>query len=295
MVIPNGFEAGEVITMHNVNDHQRTRTVLCLGRLHPLKGLDLLVSAWAEVKKCANAGMRECGNGEMRECGNEFTWQLVIAGPDEQGTKGKLKIESEKLKLKWCEGAGMDACEWDSDIVFFGAVHGEEKWTLMQRADIFVLPSRSENFGMVVGEALSCGVPVVTTAVGPWGEGSGEMRECGNGEESGKVVGKQSGSGDVRKCANAEMRECGNAGEVGASKRSPVLMEKRGLIVVETSVEGIAKGLRRMMALSDAERHEMGMQGCKWVKSAFSWESVAKQMVEAYDNARMRECVNAGI
>jgi hypothetical protein len=38
-----------------------------------------------------------------------------------------------------------------------------------------------------------------------------------------------------------------------------------------------------MMALSDAERHEMGQQGCEWVKRELSWESVAKQMVEAYE------------
>jgi glycosyltransferase involved in cell wall biosynthesis len=53
--------------------------------------------------------------------------------------------------------------------------------------------------------------------------------------------------------------------------------------VVETSVEGIAEGLRRMMALSDAERKEMGRQGCEWVRREFSWESVARQMVEAYE------------
>ncbi|MEI7948332.1 MAG: glycosyltransferase, partial [bacterium] len=139
-----------------------SKIVLSLGRLHPLKGLDLLISAWAEVKKCANAAMRECAN--------ESSWKLVIAGPDEQGTKEKLQAESEKLKLKWCECAGMAVCDGDADVVFLGAVRGEAKWSLMQNANIFVLPSRSENFGMVVGEALSCNVPVVTTAVGPWGE-----------------------------------------------------------------------------------------------------------------------------
>jgi glycosyltransferase involved in cell wall biosynthesis len=40
-----------------------------------------------------------------------------------------------------------------------------------------------------------------------------------------------------------------------------------------------------MMALSDAERKEMGRQGGEWVKREFSWESVAKQMLEAYGNA----------
>jgi glycosyltransferase involved in cell wall biosynthesis len=219
------------------------RIVLSLGRLHPLKGLDLLVSAWSEVKR--SALVHHCDNSKVKlETGvpeshtNElFIWKLVIAGPDEQGTKERLKVESEKLKLKWCESTGMEGCEGDEDVVFLGAVYDEAKWALMQSADIFVLPSRSENFGIVVGESLSCSVPVVTTAVGPWGEGE-------------LPLSRTDGS--------------------------------RGLFVVETSVTGIAEGLRRMMVLSDAERKEMGMRGCEWVKREFSWESVTKQMLEAY-------------
>jgi glycosyltransferase involved in cell wall biosynthesis len=255
------------------------KVVLSLGRLHPLKGLDLLVSAWAEVVrsskvlKCESAKVAdECTDTGMHaknfrtlELPNFRTssWQLVIAGPDEQGTKEKLKRQSETLKLKWCECAGMDACECEADIIFVGSVQGEEKWALMHRADIFMLPSRSENFGMVVGEALSCGVPVVTTAVGPWGE-SGEVLKF----ESSKVLKFESSKarrGDELPLARVD--------------------EKRGLIIVETSAEGISEGLRRMMALSDAERKEMGRQGCEWVKREFNWESVAKQMLEAYGSA----------
>ena len=242
------------------------KVVLSLGRLHPLKGLDLLISAWAEVKKCANGGETprqgeaHPGAADPRlECVNAFSWQLVIAGPDEQGTLGKLKAESEKLKLTGCECAGLDACEGDADVVFLGAVQGEAKWDLMQCADIFVLPSRSENFGMVVGEALSCGVPVVTTAVGPWES------------ESEKLKVKNEKSGEEKQLA------------VGSSRRGERSLARAGLIVVETSVARIAAGLRQMMALSDAERKEMGRNGCEWVKQAFSWESVAKKMVEAYE------------
>jgi glycosyltransferase involved in cell wall biosynthesis len=173
------------------------------------------------------------------------SWQLVIAGPDEQGTKEKLKALSEKLNLTTAETRDVASAE-DADVVFLGPVYGDEKWALMHRAEIFVLPSRSENFGMVVGEALSCGVPAVTTAVGPWGKGE-------------------------RSLARADGRGDG------------LPLARTGLFVVETSVEGIAEGLRRMMALSDAERKEMGRQGCEWVRREFSWESVARQMVEAYE------------
>ena len=271
------------------------RVVLSLGRLHPLKGLDLLIAAWAEVKKCANAGDKHAqrtstlvrspnarlepaelergavfrDGAAMRECENELPWQLVIAGPDEQGTKDKLKGISEKLKMKWCECADGKTRDTQADIIFVGPVQGEEKWDLIKRADIFVLPSRSENFGIVVGEALSCGVPVVTTAVGPWLE-----------------VAVGSSSRQLQKGENiehpAEEREVLKLGE-----ETPRQGEAApGLIVVETSVEGIAEGLEQMMAISDDGRHEMGRKGSEWVKREFSWDHVAKQMVEAYEEGR---------
>jgi len=204
--------------------------VLSLGRLHPLKGLDLLITAWAEVRRGSAVP----------------SWQLVIAGPDEQGTKETLKVISEKLKIRVAETSDLERAR-DADVVFMGAVHGDEKEALMRRADLFVLPSRSENFGMVVGEALSCGVPVVTTAVGPWGEGMGETTCRG-----------------VRESA------------------------ERGLLVVETSVEGLVAGLRRMMALSAPERTALGRNGRAWVQREFGWETVAKRMVSVYA-AAMKE------
>ena len=273
------------------------KMVLSLGRLHPLKGLDLLISAWAEVKrsskvlkcesakvggegtsskvlKCESAKVaEECTDTGMHaenfrtlELSNFRTssWQLVIAGPDEQGTKEKLKIQSEKLKLRIAEASDLSRVR-DADVVFLEPVHGEAKWDLIKRADIFVLPSRSENFGMVVGEALSCGVPVVTTAVGPWGEG-GEVLKC----ESSKVL----------KCESAKARR---EDELPLARADG----DRGLYVVETSAEGVAEGLRRMMALSDAERKEMGQKGREWVKREFSWESVAKQMLAVYERERI--------
>ncbi len=232
---------------------KKTKIVLSLGRLHPLKGLDLLISAFAEIKRTSS-------------------WQLIIAGPDEQGTKEKLKIQSEKLKIRIAEASDLSDAS-DADIIFMGSVQGEAKWDLIKRADIFVLPSRSENFGIVVGEALSCGVPVVTTAVGPWLEAA---------------VG--SSSRQLQKGENiehpAEEREVLKLTEELPTANCQLPTAHRGLIVVETSVEGIVEGLERMMALSDDERHEMGRKGSEWVKREFSWDHVAKQMVEAYEEGR---------
>ena len=53
-------------------------------------------------------------------------------------------------------------------ITFCGGVYGDEKWRLFRCADVFVLPTYSENFGIVVAEALACGTPVITTIGTPW-------------------------------------------------------------------------------------------------------------------------------
>lgn len=55
-------------------------------------------------------------------------------------------------------------------VNFCGGVYGEKKWKLFREADVFVLPTYSENFGIVVGEALACGTPVITTKGTPWEE-----------------------------------------------------------------------------------------------------------------------------
>ena len=60
---------------------------------------------------------------------------------------------------------------------FEGGVYGNSKWELFRQADLFILPTHSENFGIVVAEALASGTPVVTTMGTPWSEL--ESRRCG--------------------------------------------------------------------------------------------------------------------
>ena len=67
----------------------------------------------------------------MNSCTNELL--LVIAGPDEQGTLKALKEQVARLGL-------------EASVKFAGPVYGEEKWRMLRSADVFVLPSRSENF-----------------------------------------------------------------------------------------------------------------------------------------------------
>lgn len=123
------------------------RIVLFLSRIHPKKGCDLLIEAFARVF------------GDVSE------WHLVMAGPDRVGWTEDLRDQAESLGIA-------DRVTWA------GMVRGELKWTTFRSADVFVLPSHQENFGIVVAEAMSCGVPVLTTrAVNTWRE----VEESGGG------------------------------------------------------------------------------------------------------------------
>lgn len=145
-VIPNGVELPEPgpTTAKPAN---RTRRVLSLGRLHPLKGLDLLLDAWATACRSGTAA---------------GAWRLVIAGPDEQGTRARLEAQARTLGLK--------------NVELPGPLYGDEKRRALADADLFVVPSRSENFGIAVAEALAAGLPVIATKATPWREIDGR---CG--------------------------------------------------------------------------------------------------------------------
>jgi len=113
--------------------------VLFMSRLSPEKGLDLLIPAWADLVK--SPGYRE--------------GILVIAGPDYRGYEETVK-------------AMIDECGVASHVLLTGMVQGARKSSLLRRADVFILPSHTENFGIVVAEALACGTPVITTTQTPW-------------------------------------------------------------------------------------------------------------------------------
>jgi glycosyltransferase involved in cell wall biosynthesis len=121
------------------------RVVVSLGRIHPKKGLDLLLRAWAAVEP------------------RHLSWRLLIAGPDEAGHAAALCGLARRLGLQ--------------RVAIEGPVYDEAKWQAYRAADLFVLSSRNENFGLTVAEALAAGTPVISTKGAPWSQL--ERRGCG--------------------------------------------------------------------------------------------------------------------
>jgi glycosyltransferase involved in cell wall biosynthesis len=116
------------------------RLAVFLGRLHPKKGCDLLIQAFSTV------------------LAKDPCWRLVMAGPDETGWQSQLSAMAQQLGIS-------DRITWT------GMIGGPIKWGVLRAAEIFVLPSHSENFGISVVEALACGVPVLISArVNIWRE-----------------------------------------------------------------------------------------------------------------------------
>jgi glycosyltransferase involved in cell wall biosynthesis len=150
LMIPNGIDTPPQGGFAERGERQpplpSTRTLLSLGRIHPKKGLPVLLRAWSQLAPAF------------------ADWQLVIAGPDERGHERELKALSVQLGV-------------EQRCTFAGPVYGADKASLLCQSDVFVLPSYSENFGMVVAEALAAGVPVVTTTGTPWARI--EKMECG--------------------------------------------------------------------------------------------------------------------
>jgi glycosyltransferase involved in cell wall biosynthesis len=111
------------------------RHALFLGRIHPVKGVLPLVDAWAAVRPKG--------------------WQLDLAGPDEAG-------HLEVVRRRLCE------LNLEQEVVYHGPAFGEAKEKLLAKASLMVVPSLSENFGVVVAEGLAHRLPVITTEGTPW-------------------------------------------------------------------------------------------------------------------------------
>jgi glycosyltransferase involved in cell wall biosynthesis len=108
------------------------KIILFLSRLHPKKGIDLLLSSFARVR------------AQVPDIA------LVLAGVGEERFVKQLHRQAHELGI-------------EPDVAWVGFLEGDAKKAVMAEADIFVLPSYSENFGLAVVEAMAAGLPVIVS------------------------------------------------------------------------------------------------------------------------------------
>lgn len=149
IIIPNGLDPEEFqmavpagVFRKKWNIAPETPIVLFLSRLNWKKGLDTLIPAFAEVLK------------------KEPKAVLVLAGPDDEGYKKEIENMIGKVNLRMSDILRMSDVP---NIVFTGMLLGNDKISAFKESNVFVLSSYSENFGMVVLEAMHMGLPVVIT------------------------------------------------------------------------------------------------------------------------------------
>ena len=160
-----GFKNPIVISPNGVNvpkDFSRVeraerveRRVLFVSRMHPKKGVLELVEAFSRLVVSRQSSVVSNWKVEL---------VYTVSGEFEREYEAKIKTRVKELGL-------------EELFIFTGALNDDEKWKAYARADLFVLPTYSENFGIVVAEALWAGVPVITTKGTPWSEL--ESEKCG--------------------------------------------------------------------------------------------------------------------
>ena len=150
-IVPNGIDANFIVNsldnkkeIKNIfreenNIDTDKKILLYLSRIHPFKGLEVFLKSIFIIKD------------DFRK----NNWIFMIAGTDELNHEAELKDFVKEKEIQ--------------DIVkFVGPKFGKRKEEILDSADCFVLPSKGENFGIVVTEAMARGLPVITTKSTPW-------------------------------------------------------------------------------------------------------------------------------
>lgn len=141
-IVPNGVD----VPLHIEEPRTQHRRMFFLSRIHPKKKPDLLLRCWAKLEK------------EFPE------WTLSIVGPDKDNPYAdEMKQLAQQLRCQ--------------RVTFEGELKGDDKYRFMAASDCEVLPTITENFGIVVAEALACQTPVICSQGAPW-QGL-ENEKCG--------------------------------------------------------------------------------------------------------------------
>lgn len=134
VLLPNGVELKQSLIANKENGKNRKNRLVFLSRIHKKKGLERLLNIWAEIHQTFPQ------------------WELVICGPGDEPYLSEIKARITHT----------------SAARYQDPVYGSEKDAFFEQADLFVLPTFSENFGVVVAEALAAEVPAIVTKGAPW-------------------------------------------------------------------------------------------------------------------------------
>ena len=136
-VIPNGLIMDDYTCREIESISKVKKQVIFLSRIVPKKGIEYLLNSWKLLT-------------------NDFPdWNLIIVGNGEPNYINYLNNKIIDTKL-------------NNTVKILKPAFGKEKYNLYTESSLFVLPTHSENFGMVIAEALACGVPAITTTGTPW-------------------------------------------------------------------------------------------------------------------------------
>ena len=146
-IIPNGVELDEFkikidkqYAREKLNLKKGKKYILFISRIHPKKGLEYLVSTWSKLAYQYN------------------NWDMIIAGPVDD------KVYFDRIKRI------INNANLDERVLVTGMLNQNERLNAYFASDLFVLPSHTENFGIVIAEAMAAGLPVITTTGTPWKE-----------------------------------------------------------------------------------------------------------------------------
>ena len=212
-VIPNGIDTDGYACRTSKDGVKKQ--ILFLSRVHVKKGIERLIDAFDRLHK-------------------EFPdWTVAIVGNGEPEYINRLRLKVYGL------GVG-------ESIQILDPVFGDAKLKLYQESSLFCLPSYSENFGMVIAEAMSCGIPAITTNGTPWQLLNGDCATMG---------------------ASLDM----------------LSEDKRTGWCIDLSVDNLEKTLREAMSMDTDALYEMGQRGSKMINENFNYRSVAQKTKALYE------------
>ncbi len=139
-VIPNGINVENYPCFKSVGSEEKI--ILFLSRISPKKGVESLIRAWLSLPPNVKKG-----------------WKIRIVGEGDNGLDDDYYFKIKKL-IKFSD--------LEDTVILTGPKYGKDKIEELKNASLFILPTYSENFGMVIAEAMLSGVPVITTKETPW-------------------------------------------------------------------------------------------------------------------------------